>query len=290
MTTGAPFRAALVQLCVGRDIAANVEAAAALIREAAGEGAQYVQTPENTNVIELERARLLDMLGPPEDETTLETFRALARTLSIWLHLGSIVVRLDERTTANRAVVIAPDGSVAATYDKIHMFDVDLAGGESYRESKAYRPGSEAVSVDLPWARLGLSICYDLRFPALYRSLAQAGAEILAVPSAFTRQTGAAHWSVLQRARAIENGCYVLSAAQGGRHESGRETWGHTIAVAPWGEVLGERDDTPGLLLVDVDPAAVAEARRRIPSLTHDRPFTVDAPTTPRNETLRRAS
>lgn len=269
------FKAALVQLRTGRDLAENVAFASDLIREAASGGAQYVQTPENTNIMELKRARLLDILGDVNDTTTLDAFAALAAELGIWLHLGSIVVRLPDDKTANRAVVISPQGEVVATYDKIHMFDVDLAGGESYRESKAYEAGSRAVMTELPWGQLGLSICYDLRFPHLYRTLAQAGADMLAIPAAFTRQTGEAHWSVLQRARAIETGCYVLSAAQGGTHESGRETFGHSIVVAPWGEVIAELGEEPGVLYADIDVSAVAQARSRIPALGHDRAFTL---------------
>lgn len=270
------FKAALIQLRTGRDLAANIAFASNLIREAAAGGANYVQTPENTNIMELKRSRLLEILGNANDTSTMDMFAALAAELGIWLHLGSVVVRRPGDKTANRAVLINPEGVVTATYDKIHMFDVDLAGGESYRESKAYEAGDCAVTADLPWGRLGLSICYDLRFPHLYRALAQAGADFLAIPAAFTRQTGEAHWHILQRARAIETGCYVLSAAQGGIHESGRETYGHSIAIAPWGEVIGELGDEPGVLYVDIDPAAVATARNRIPSLTHDRRFTLN--------------
>lgn len=272
------FKAALVQLRTSRDLSANIAMSSDLIREAAAGGAQYVQTPENTNIMELKRSRLLDILGDSSDTSTIDAFRSLAAELGIWLHLGSIVVRLPGDKTANRAVLINPQGVVMATYDKIHMFDVDLAGGESYRESKAYEAGDCAVAADLPWGRLGLSICYDLRFPHLYRALAQAGADILAIPAAFTRQTGEAHWHILQRARAIETGCYVLSAAQGGTHESGRETYGHSIAIAPWGEVIAELGEDPGVLYADIDLAAVAEARARIPALSHDRPFTLAQP------------
>lgn len=278
MTTGT-FKAALVQLRTGRELEPNISVASELIREAAAAGAQYVQTPENTNIMELKRPRLLDILGDVNDTSTVDAFRELAAELGIWLHLGSIVVRLPDDKTANRAIVIDPQGNVVAHYDKIHMFDVDLAGGESYRESKAYEAGDRAVTADLPWGRLGISICYDLRFPHLYRTLAQAGADILAIPAAFTRQTGEAHWHVLQRTRAIETGCYVLSAAQGGTHESGRHTFGHSIAIAPWGEVIGELGEDPGVLYADIDLAGVSKARSRVPSLTHDRPFTLNRPT-----------
>jgi predicted amidohydrolase len=173
---------------------------------------------------------------------------------------------------------VAPDGAIAARYDKIHMFDVDLPGGESYRESKNYRPGEEAVLADLPWGRFGLTTCYDLRFPALYRALAQAGADFITVPSAFTKVTGEAHWHVLLRARAIENGCYIFAAAQGGMHEVGRATFGHSMIVSPWGAIIAEAGADRAVIFADVDPAEVAEARTRIPSLRHDRPFDVAAP------------
>ena len=271
--TESVFKAALVQLRTSRTLASNITIASDLIREAAASGAQYVQTPENTNIMELNRPRLLDILGNVSDSSTIDTFAALAAELGIWLHLGSVVVRLPGDKTANRAILINPQGTVSATYDKIHMFDVDLPGGESYRESKAYEPGARAVLSALPWGNLGITICYDLRFPRLYRTLAQAGADFLAIPAAFTRQTGAAHWQVLQRARAIETGCYVLSAAQGGSHECGRETFGHSIVVSPWGEVIGELGEDPGVLYADIHPSEVVAARERIPALKHDRPF-----------------
>lgn len=265
------FRAACVQLCTGRDVVANIASATALIREAAACGASYVQTPEQTSLMELRGAFLLEAVYGQDDDPALIRFRDLARELKIHLHVGSLAIRISGTHVANRAFVIAADGTIAASYDKIHLFDVDLDHGERYRESEHYRAGDKAVTVDLPWCRLGLSICYDLRFAYLYRALAQAGASVLSVPSAFTRQTGEAHWHVLQRARAIETGCFVISAAQGGCHENGRETYGHSLIVSPWGEIIAEAGDQPGVILADIDLSEVDAARRRVPSLRHDR-------------------
>jgi predicted amidohydrolase len=204
--------------------------------------------------------------------------REVARKLSIYIHIGSLAVKASPEKAANRGFLIDRKGDIAARYDKIHMFDVDLANGESYRESNSYRPGELAVVADLPWGRLGLSVCYDLRFPALYRALAEAGASFLAIPSAFTRQTGEAHWHVLMRARAIENGCYVFAAAQGGKHEHGRETYGHSLVVDPWGKIIAEGGTEPGVIFAEVDPARVAAARAKIPSLHHGRRFELVEP------------
>lgn len=280
------FTAACVQLRSGRDEEDNIASASALIREAAGAGADYVQTPETTNLMERDRRALFSKLQPEDESKAVATFRALAAELGIWLHIGSLALRIDDATAVNRALLITPEGGIAARYDKIHMFDVDLDGGESYRESKHYRPGREAVLADLPWGRLGLSICYDLRFSHLYRTLAKAGANILAIPAAFTKQTGEAHWHVLQRARAIEAGAFVVSAAQGGLHQDGRETFGHSLIIDPWGRILAESGDEPGVILAEIDVSASAEARRKIPALTNDRPFEVTAPAEP----LRRVS
>jgi predicted amidohydrolase len=270
------FRAALVQLCSGRSIHANLDQAETLIRRAAQGGARYVQTPENTAVMELEPKLVLAAAEPEAASVPLERLRALAAELGIFLHIGSLAIKLDETRVANRSYVIDPGGEIAAQYDKLHLFDVDLAGGESYRESHHARPGATAVLVDLPFGRLGLTICYDLRFPQLYRALASAGAELIAVPAAFTRQTGAAHWHVLIRSRAIETGAFVLAASQGGLHENGRATFGHSLIVSPWGEVLAEGGEEPGVIFADIDVAASAEARARIPALKHDRDFTVE--------------
>jgi deaminated glutathione amidase len=276
METGSDmFKAACVQLRTGRSMAENIAATSALIREAAENGADLIMTPEMTSLMELGRTDLFAQIKPQDKDPALEAFRALAAELGRWLLVGSLAIRTSEAKAANRSFLIAPDGSIAASYDKLHMFDVDLAGGETYRESASYSAGSEAVTADLPWGRLGLTVCYDLRFPQLYRSLARQGACFLAIPSAFTRKTGEAHWHVLVRARAIENGCFVFAPAQGGTHENGRETFGHSLIVSPWGEILAEAGTEPGVIYADVDPAAVDQARQRIPSLQHDRVFSV---------------
>jgi predicted amidohydrolase len=256
----------------------NLDAAVKLIGEAKGGGANYVQTPEMTNLCVRSRDELLAAIVDEDSDNSLATFRELARTYGIWLHIGSLAIKVSAEHAANRSFLIDPKGEIAARYDKIHMFDVDLAGGESYRESRSYRAGDHAVTVDLQWGRLGLSICYDLRFPALYRALAESGASFLAIPSAFTRQTGEAHWHTLMRARAIENGAYVIAAAQGGKHEDGRETFGHSIVVDPWGKVIAEGGTEPGVTFADIDPAQVALVRGRIPSLQHGRRFDVIEP------------
>jgi len=271
MTT--PFTVGLVQMRSGLEPARNLDAAAGLIEQAKANGADYVQTPEMTNIVANRRDVMLAAVRPEEDDESLHAFRALARRLGIWLHIGSLAVRISPERAANRSFLISPQGEIAARYDKIHMFDVDLAGGESYRESRSYRPGEQAVVADLPWGRLGLTICYDLRFPMLHRALAEAGASFLASPAAFTRQTGEAHWHVLMRARAIENGAFVFAAAQGGRHEDGRDTFGHSLVIDPWGRILAEGGTEPGVVMARVDPAEVAAARARIPSLQHGRRF-----------------
>jgi predicted amidohydrolase len=278
MTAAARFTVGLVQMRTGLDPRANCDAAAALISEAKAAGADYVQTPEMTNIMEVKRERLFSTIVDEDADTTLAAMRELARSLGLHLHIGSLAIKVAPQRAANRAFLIDPHGDIAARYDKIHMFDVDLAGGESYRESRNYRPGEIAVAADLPWGRLGITVCYDLRFPALYRALAEAGTTMLAVPSAFTRQTGEAHWHVLLRARAIENGCFVLAAAQGGKHENGRETFGHSLIVDPWGRILAEGGTEPGVVMGTIDLAEVAAARARIPSLQHGRRFEIAAP------------
>lgn len=275
--TPSAFRAGLVQMCSGRDVARNLRDASALIREAASGGAHYVQTPEATNLMELDRERLFAAAEPENANAGLQQLADLARELRIWLHLGSLVVRASETKLANRAFLISPSGEVTARYDKIHMFDVDLPNGEVYRESTNYEAGAQAVVADLPWGGLGFSICYDLRFPYLYRALAKAGASFLAVPAAFTRLTGEAHWTTLLRARAIEAQCFVLAAAQGGLHEHGRETFGHSLAVSPWGNILAEGGVHPSVIFADLDSAEIASVRSRVPSLRHDRAFDVVA-------------
>jgi predicted amidohydrolase len=215
---------------------------------------------------------------PEEEDVSLVRLRELARQLGIWLHIGSLGVKVSPERAANRSFLIDPAGEIVARYDKIHMFDVDLAGGESYRESRNFRPGESAIAADLPWGRLGFTICYDLRFPSLYRALAEAGASFIAIPAAFTKQTGEAHWHVLIRARAIENGCYVFAAAQGGMHENGRATFGHSLIVDPWGRIVAEGGTEPGVVIAKVDPAEVAAARGRVPSLQHGRRFDIVEP------------
>jgi len=276
--TAASFKAAMIQMRSGLTPAANLDAAVAMIGEAKSAGADYVLTPEMTNIMEVKRERLFAAIVEEDADTSLATFRELARKLGITIHVGSLAIRLTSEKAANRSFLIDPKGQIAARYDKIHMFDVDLANGESYRESRSYRPGEQAVISDLPWGRLGLTVCYDLRFPALYRALAEAGCTMLAIPSAFTKQTGEAHWHLLVRARAVENGCFVFAAAQGGKHESGRETFGHSLIVDPWGRILAEGGTEPGLVMAEIDMAEVAKARARIPSLQHGRRFEIVEP------------
>ena len=268
------FRAALIQLNSSTDIAGNIASVEKLTRQAAEAGAHYVQTPEMTNIVQRDRAALQAQISPETRDPAIAAFSALSGELGIVLHIGSLALDAGGGKIANRAYVFAPDGSELARYDKIHLFDVDLPGGESWRESALYTPGEAAIIADLPWCRLGVTICYDLRFPQLYRAHAHAGATVLSAPAAFTRQTGEAHWHVLQRARAIENGAFMLSAAQAGRHDDKRQTYGHSIIVSPWGEVLAEADgETPQVIMADIDPALAQDARARIPALKNERAF-----------------
>lgn len=269
------FRAALVQMRSGRNVDRNIADAVGMIRAAASEGADYIQTPEVTTLMELDRARLMAELEPEQGNRALLAFSDLARDLHVWLHVGSMGIKLDDGRLANRSYVIAPNGHIAARYDKIHMFDVDLGHGDVYRESESYRAGDAAVITTLPWGPLGLTICYDLRFPALHRALAKGGAKFIAVPAAFTRVTGEAHWHTLLRARAIEAQSFVFAAAQGGLHEHGRETFGHSLIISPWGQILAEGTREPGVIAADIDLSVLDDVRRRLPSLTHDRPFDV---------------
>ncbi|HUG60276.1 MAG TPA: carbon-nitrogen hydrolase family protein [Methylomirabilota bacterium] len=274
-------RVACVQLRSGREPDGNLVDAERLVREAAGRGAVYVQTPEMTNLLERSRDALFAKIALEEDDRFLARMRTVARDLSITLHLGSLAIRRSDGKVANRAFVIAPDGCLAARYDKIHMFDVDLANGESWRESATYAPGREAVLVEAAGMTVGLAICYDIRFPDLFRGYGRHGAHLLTAPAAFTRQTGEAHWHVLQRARAIENGAFLMAAAQGGVHQDGRETYGHSVIVDPWGRVLAEVDGAePGVIVADLDLAGVQAARERIPALKNERSFTL-APSAP---------
>ena len=272
------FKAAMIQMRSGLNPTANIDDAVRLIGEAKSAGADYVLTPEMTNILAAKREQLFAVVVEEEKDTSLAAMRELARKLGIYIHIGSLAIKLSNDRAANRSFLIDPKGDIAARYDKIHMFDVDLADGESYRESRNYRPGELAVLADLPWGRLGLTVCYDLRFPALYRALAEAGATMLAIPSAFTKQTGEAHWHVLMRSRAIENGSFVFAAAQGGRHENGRETYGHSLVVDPWGRIIAEGGTEPGIIMAEIDLAEVAKARARIPSLQHGRRFEIVEP------------
>ncbi|MCP5411018.1 MAG: carbon-nitrogen hydrolase family protein [Alphaproteobacteria bacterium] len=268
------FRAACVQTRASDDVAENIRAVSELVRDAAARGAHFIATPENTNLMAANAAAKLARSFPEDEDPSIPAYAALARELNVWLSIGSLAIRLDTEKTANRSYLFAPDGKIAARYSKIHLFDVEVADGESYRESATVTGGGAAVLADTPWGRLGLTICYDMRFPALYRKLAQAGAFAFTVPSAFTVPTGMAHWHVLLRARAVENGAFVIAAAQGGTHAGNRRTYGHSLIVGPWGEILAEAPgDTPGVIVADIDPAQSAAARARLPSLTHDRPF-----------------
>jgi predicted amidohydrolase len=276
MSTGSPFVAAMVQMRTGLLPGPSFEQAAELIREAALQGADYVQTPEVSNMMQVNRAALFEHLADQNDDVSLKGYRDLARELKIHLHVGSLALRATPERAVNRSFLLGPNGDILASYDKIHMFDIDLGNGESYRESANYQPGDTAVITDLPWGRLGMTICYDVRFPSLYRALAEAGASFLAVPSAFTKKTGEAHWHTLLRARAIENGCFVFAAAQTGLHENKRETFGHSLIIDPWGVVLADGGTDTGVVLATIDPAKVESARRSIPSLQHGRRFSVN--------------
>ena len=273
-----PFKAALVQLRTGLMPADNLVQATQLIREAAAQGAQYIQTPEVTNVMQENRKALFELLASEADDASLKAFQDLATELKVHLHVGSLALKASPERAVNRSFLIGPSGDILASYDKIHMFDIDLENGESYRESANYQPGETAVVADLPWGRLGLTICYDLRFPALFRALAEAGASFISVPAAFTKKTGEAHWHALLRARAIENGCYIFAAAQGGLHPNKRETFGHSLIVDPWGTVIAEGGTEPGIVTAEIDPAKVIAVRKSIPSLQHGRRFSVRDP------------
>ena len=266
------MRIALIQMRSGTEVEANLADAERLIREAAARGADFIATPETTHLVQKDADRLFEVLMHPDDDPALPFFSKLAGELGITLLVGSMALRTQGNRAVNRSHLFGVDGQLIATYDKVHMFDVGLGQGETYSESTHYDAGERAVLADIPGAKLGLTICYDVRFAYLYRRLAQAGAQIITVPSAFTRPTGKAHWEVLLRARAIETGSYILAPAQGGRHDDGRKTWGHSMVVDPWGEVMAELDnDDPGILVAELDMAKVETARTRIPSLHHDR-------------------
>jgi predicted amidohydrolase len=268
---------AAVQMCSGTDPVRNVETMRRLVREAAAKGAVYVQTPEMTGALQRDRAGLKAILRSEADDLVVAAAAELAGELGIHVHVGSTAIALSDGKVANRGLLFGPDGEKICSYDKIHMFDVDLDNGESWRESAVYSPGAVARMADLPFARLGFAICYDVRFPELFKTQAQAGAEIISVPAAFTRQTGEAHWEILLRARAIENGVYIIAAAQAGVHEDGRETFGHSMIIDPWGRVLASAGGTgEAVVLAEVDPAAVKAAHDKIPNLRNGRAFTLE--------------
>jgi len=273
------MRAALLQITASDQPAQNLPVTLAMVAEAAKQGAQIVLTPEVTNCVSSSRAHQARVLHHEADDPTLAALRDAAARLRVWISIGSLALRTDDADgrLANRGFMLAPDGGITARYDKIHMFDVNVTAAESYRESAAFRPGDRAVLATTPFATIGLTICYDLRFAQLFRRLAQAGAEIIVVPAAFSPVTGVAHWQPLLRARAIETGSFILAAAQTGAHPTSagkpRRTHGHSLAVSPWGEVLVDAGTAPGISLVEIDRAAVAQARQRVPSLSHDRQF-----------------
>jgi predicted amidohydrolase len=270
------IRVAALQMRSGTTPEANLDALEALVAEAAAGGATYVLSPEVTVVFAENRDGLARVAGPYENNAALQRVARIAREQRVALHLGSLAVALEDGRFANRSVLFGPDGVVVATYDKIHLFDATLPGLTQYRESATYRGGDLAVVAPVDGMKLGLSICYDVRFPALYRALAEGGAEVIAVPAAFTVPTGRAHWEILLRARAIETGSYLIAAAQGGSHENGRATWGHSMIIDPWGEIVGKFDhDEPGVLFADLDLAKVAEARGKVPALANARPFSL---------------
>jgi predicted amidohydrolase len=272
------LRAACIQMKSSTNIAPNIEAASDLIKAAAEQGATFIATPEMTNLLDIRPGQARSKITAEVDDACLEALSDLTRNLGITLLIGSLAIALpDDNRFANRSYLIGPDGEILARYDKIHMFDVEIGDGQAYHESKAYRAGHIATVVDTPIGRVGMTICYDVRFPHLYRALGQAGTELITVPAAFTRVTGAAHWHVLVRARAIETGCFVLAPAQGGHHQDGRETFGHSLIISPWGEILAEADhDEPGCIIADLDLSQVAEACARIPALYNDQDFSLN--------------
>lgn len=265
---------ACIQMRSGLVIDENIEALDALVRQAASEGATYIQTPEMTGILQKNRKGLFAEIKPQENDTLVAHSAKLSKELSIWLHIGSHAILVGDEKAANRAFLFNPLGELVTTYDKIHMFDVDLDNGESWRESKVYQAGDKSQLVNADDFKLGMSICYDIRFPNLYRGYALEGAQILTAPAAFTRQTGRAHWHILQRSRAIENGAFIISAAQGGDHDDGRETYGHSLIVNPWGEIIAELDnEDPGFISVVIDLNEVKQARQKIPNLANVRDF-----------------
>ena len=269
--------AACIQMRSTVSIDQNIEAMDELVRASGKDGALYIQTPEMTGLLQKNRKTLFETIKTQDEDQLVSHSAALAKELRVWLHIGSHAVLVGDELAANRAFLFSPDGEIITHYDKIHMFDVDLDNGESWRESKVYRSGSECRLVDCGNWKLGLGICYDVRFPALFRTQARAGAHILTSPAAFTRQTGRAHWHILMRARAIENGAFMLSAAQGGDHEDGRETFGHSIMVDPWGKVIAEiNGEEPGYTVAELNLELVTQARQKVPNLKNEKPFEFD--------------
>ncbi|MDF1747352.1 MAG: carbon-nitrogen hydrolase family protein [Alphaproteobacteria bacterium] len=264
----------LVQMTSTTSIDRNIDISSDLIRQAAAMGAELVALPEVVNLMQRDRSQSSQVAALESEDASLAGYKALAAELGIWIHAGSLVIRLaDDKRFANRGFLIDPTGQVQAQYDKIHMFDVDLANGESYRESNGFRPGTHATLAQTPWGGYGMAVCYDLRFPHLFRDLAKSGARVLAVPAAFTRTTGQAHWHTLLRARAIENGCFVIAPAQCGDHEDGRKTYGHALVIDPWGEILADGGEEPGIVIATLDLNRVAEVRGMVPSLNNDLPY-----------------
>ena len=273
------LKVACAQLTSTTDIAKNIEISSELIREAHGQGAQLIGLPEVVNLVQRSRRKSAEVVKTEDEETSLKAYRELAAELGVWLHTGSLVIKLmDDERNVNRSFLIDDKGAIAATYDKIHMFDVDLENGVSFRESKVFKPGDRAVVAETPWCGLGMTVCYDVRFAYLYRALAKAGASVLMVPAAFTRQTGQAHWHILLQARAIETGCFVVAPAQCGDHQDGRETYGHSLIVAPWGEILADGGEEPGVVMAELDFSRIDKARGMVPALSHDRDFAPPAP------------
>lgn len=267
-------KVALIQMSSGADIAENITAAESMIRKAAAQGAQFILTPENTCHIRRPATEKLKSAKPAKDHPVIVRFAELARELNVWIMAGSISVLLpEEQKILNRSVLIDANGNIVAEYDKIHLFDVDLPTGEVHRESAVVKPGERAVVAETPWGKVGMTICYDLRFAALFRTLAKAGASILTVPAAFTVPTGKAHWHTLLRARAIENGAFVLAPGQCGTHEGDRQTYGHSLIIDPWGVIMAEGGEEQGIIMAELDMNAVTVARESIPALTHDRDY-----------------
>ena len=267
------LKVACIQTNSKSDPNINIREVSSLIRAARSTGAELITTPEVVGMLEPNREKALNKAQPENYHGVLREFRALSRDLAIWLLIGSISIKLSNGKLANRSFLINPDGQIIARYTKIHMFDVEVNDGSIYRESATYQPGTSACLASTPWGLVGLTVCYDIRFPALYRDLAKAGAKIIFIPSAFTEVTGEAHWHILQRARAIENGCFIVSAAQTGMHEQNRKTFGHSIIVDPWGNILADANKDVGFITADLDLNLVDEVRKKIPSLTHDREY-----------------